>query len=187
MTRPPWLFLAWLAMASCSQRAAQDTPPPDAPSFASIMDTTKWITSTIAHVVLKHPVGAIERADSDRFSGFIGRALVWSFGNGDLRIAVSNLHPGTSLGKLVDSVRLARNKELNPEWRLAPAKALRVEEYEALELLPDCGDCEAHEWYVAMPSRWFVLSASLEQQQAFTYEQQAALYKRMLSTARPDQ
>jgi hypothetical protein len=65
---------------------------------------------------------------------------------------------------------------------MPPASPLRVSDHSALELRPDCGDCDAHEVYVALPQTRIVFSFSLEQGLPYTYNQQDRLYHLILTT-----
>jgi hypothetical protein len=82
-------------------------------------------------------------------------------------------------------VRVHRNLNLDPDWRLAPADSISVASYKALQLQPDCGDCVAYEIYLPLPDTWVVASFSLEQNTPYTFEQQEQLYRRIISTVRP--
>jgi hypothetical protein len=79
-------------------------------------------------------------------------------------------------------MRLARNRTLEPDWRLAPATADTVGHLQVLSLVPDCGDCIAQEFYIALPATWVRVSYSLEQGTPFSFDQQDTLFRRIAAT-----
>ena len=169
--------------ASARQEVARSSVLP--PLYDSLMDTSRWVAWRTSALVLRHPAGATQVPDTDRFSGFVGTSLRWDFtDNRWLALAIAQV-PATSAPSLkdfVDSVRHARNANLNPNWRLAPPTRVVVSHYPALEMRPDCGDCVAYEFYVQLPRTWLVISFSLEQSVPYTYEEQEQLYRRIIAT-----
>ena len=156
-----------------------------APPYDSLTDTSRWLTWRTSDFKLRYPERATILPDTDRFSGLTGRALVWRFSQMQwLRVAVARLPtgPASQLVQFVDSIRRSRNESLNPDWRMVPASPLLVSHFPALELRPDCGDCEAHEVYVALPRTRLAFSFSLEQGLPYTYKQQEQLYRLILTT-----
>ena len=165
--------------------AFSQVPFQPAPPYDSLADTSRWLTWRTPDFTLHYPKRASVLPDTDRFSDHIGSALVWRFSQMQwLRLAVARLPggPASRFVAFVDSIRRSRNASLNPDWRMAPASALQVSHYSALELRPDCGDCDAHEIYVALPQTRLVFSFSLEQGLKYTYTQQERLYRLILTT-----
>ncbi len=167
-----------------SKNARAPTPPP---AIATLLDTATWLIWRTPAFSVHYPPGATIQADTDRFSGYVGQSLRWDFsGNQWLRIAFARLPKGpTAPASYVDSVRLDRNARLNPDWAIAPALPMRIGTYAGFELKPDCGDCLAFEDYLELPQARVVASFSVEQNLPYTYEQQEALYRRIVATVQP--
>jgi len=174
-----------------SSPAAEEAPLGVAPpSYDSLMDTSRWVAWRTPNFVLSHPTGATIVIDTGRFSGVVGGALRWDFTNNRwLSLSIADVPPtsAASLKYFVDSLRTARNVDLDPDWRLAPPTRVTISRYHALQLRPNCGDCVAYEFYVELPRAWVAASFSLEQFVPYTYDQQERLYRRILATLRtPD-
>jgi len=181
-------ILVALGLVTCKARTDQGPRLQPPPSFESLMDTSRWSAWQGPGFTISHPTNVTVLPDTDRFSGFVGTAMRWDFGRYQwLRIAFSTLRPSPTkdLGHFVDSTRVARNTDLDPDWRLAPASPMSLAGLRAFELRPNCGDCVAYEFYLDLPTGWVVASFSLEQNAPYTYEQQEALYRRILGTLRP--
>ncbi len=165
--------------------ALSQVPFQPAPPYDSLTDTSHWLAWHTPDFALRYPERATILPDTDPFSDHTGNALVWRFSQMQwLRLGVARLPAGSAsrFVAFVDSIRRFRNESLNPDWRMAPASLLRVSRYSALELRPDCGDCDAHEVYIALPQTRLVFSFSLEQGLPYTYNQQDRLYRLILNT-----
>src|SRR5438128_1403357 len=192
------LALVALAATACSSTPrgqSQPSSPPGhevrlvspPPSYDSLMDTSRWVAWRTPNLVLSYPAGATIVGDTGRFSSVVGAALHWDFtDNRSLSLSIAEVPPSSapSLRHFVDSLRTARNVDLNPDWRLAAPSRVTISRYQALELRPSCGDCVAYEFYVELPRTWLTASFSLEQSVPYTYDEQERLYRRILATLR---